>query len=52
MTADREADPDDSGLMLTYRRADAHDLNEAIRGEILQRDELQEGVAFLTVRDQ
>ena len=46
--ADREANPEDSRLVLTYRRADVRDLNEAIRGELLQRGELQEGVAFQT----
>ena len=46
--ADREANPEDSRLVLTYRRTDVRDLNEAIRGELLQRGELQEGVAFQT----
>ena len=46
--ADREANPEDSRLVLTYRRADVRDLNEAIRGELLQRGELQEGTAFQT----
>ena len=46
--ADRRAHPDDSRLVLTYRRADVRELNEAIRGERVAGGELQEGVAFQT----
>ena len=46
--ADREAHPDDSRLVLTYRRADVRDLNEAIRGELQARGEIDEGLALRT----